>query len=110
MKTLTTEQLAERGEAMDDFVLINVLPPKYFKEKHIPHSINVPLEDDKFTELVEKVAGRKDRKVVVYCANFGCDVSEKAAKELEQADFSNIFDYEGGTEEWFEKQSNQKVA
>jgi len=109
MKTLTKEQLIQRGEDLDDFILVNVLPQDTFLKKHIPHSINIPHQDTNFTSLVEKAAGTKNRKIVVYCASFDCDASSNAAETLENAGFSNIYDYEGGTKDWFAS-SESKAA
>lgn len=104
MKTLTRTELKRMNELEhEDFVLINVLPRDTFKEEHIRTSVNVPHEDDDFTEIVERIAGGKDRKIVVYCANFDCDASPKAAKKLEEAGFTRVYDYEGGTKDWMEK-------
>lgn len=103
MNTLSKADLKRMNEQQhDDFVLINVLPQKAFNEQHIRTSVNVPHERDDFTEMVETIAGRKDRKIVVYCASFDCDASPKAAKKLEAAGFTQVFDYEGGTKDWFE--------
>jgi rhodanese-related sulfurtransferase len=102
MQTLSKHELNDMNlENKDDFVLINVLPEDAFREKHIRTSINIPIEGDDFTDTVRKVAGGKDRKIVVYCASFDCDASEKAAKRLEQAGFGQVYDYEGGTRDWF---------
>ena len=109
MKTLTHNELKTMNDTEErDFVLVNVLPRKVFNEEHIRTSVNIPLEKDNFTDLVETVAGDKNREIVVYCANFKCDASEKAAKKLEENGFSKIFDYEGGTEDWMEQK--QKAA
>lgn len=103
MNTLSRADLKRMNEQQhEDFVLINVLPQKAFNESHIRTSVNVPHERDDFTEMVEAIAGRKDRKIVVYCASFDCDASPKAAKKLEAAGFTKVFDYEGGTKDWFE--------
>lgn len=103
MKTLTRNELKRMNELEhEDFVLINVLPRDTFNEEHIRTSVNVPVKDDDFTEIVERIAGSKDRKIVVYCASFDCDASPKAAKKLEEAGFRNILDYEGGTKDWME--------
>jgi len=104
MQELNRDDLKRMNETEhDDFVLANVLPPEKFNEKHIRTSINVPVGDDSFEKTMEKVTGNKDRKVVVYCANFDCDASPKAAEKLEQAGFSQVYDYAGGTEDWFEQ-------
>ncbi|MYL23404.1 rhodanese-like domain-containing protein [Vreelandella massiliensis] len=104
MKAITRNDLKIMNETEhEDFVLINVLPREVFNEQHIRTSINIPVQDDDFVKKVEDVAGSKDRKIVVYCANFECDASPKAAEKLEEAGFTQVYDYEGGTEDWFEK-------
>lgn len=101
MQTLTRDELKRMNEqAHEDFVLINVLPRATFNEGHIRTSVNVPVADDDFVEIVGRITGGKDRKIVVYCANFDCDASSKAARKLEAAGFTRIYDYEGGTEDW----------
>lgn len=104
MKPITRDDLKTMNETEhEDFVLINVLPRDKFNQQHIRTSINIPVDDDDFVEKVESVAGSKDRKIVVYCANFECDASPKAAKKLEDAGFTQVYDYEGGTKDWFEQ-------
>lgn len=104
MKPITRDELKTMNETEhDDFVLINVLPKEAFNKAHIRTSINVPVKDERFVETVEAVVGDKERKVVVYCANFDCDASPKAARKLEEAGFTQVYDYEGGTQDWFEQ-------
>ncbi len=107
MKTLTRDELKRMNEQdHEDFVLVNVLPPEAFRKQHIRTSVNVPVKREDFAEVVESIAGDKDRKIVVYCANFDCDASPKAAKKLEDAGFKRVYDYEGGTEDWFEQRKS----
>lgn len=104
MKPISRDDLKTMNETEhEDFVLINVLPRETFNKQHIRTSINVPVADDDFVRKVEEVVGDKNRKIVVYCANFDCDASPKAAQKLEDAGFTQVFDYEGGTEDWFEQ-------
>ncbi len=111
MKTLTRDELKEMNdEEHEDFVLINVLPQDAFNEQHIRTSINLPYEADDFEDAAERIAGSKTRKIVVYCASFDCDASEKAAEKLEESGFTNIFDYEGGTKDWFEQKTQMEAA
>lgn len=44
----------------------------------------MPVEEENFTELVEKIADNKDKKLVVNCANFDCDASIMAVKNLKR--------------------------
>ena len=106
MKAITRDELKVMNEEQhEDFVLINVLPPDSFKEKHIRTSINIPVASDNFADTVEKVVADKSRPVVVYCANKECDASPRAAKLLEDSGFTQVLDYEGGTQDWFEQKS-----
>lgn len=83
-----------------DFILVNVLPRDQFNQRHIRTSVNVPLGSDDFLDTMERVAGSREREIVVYCASSECDASQKAARRLDQAGFSHVYDYEGGTEDW----------
>lgn len=104
MQPISRETLEKMNEQKkEDFVLINVLPREAFREAHIRTSINIPHEDDDFAKDVEKVAGGKDRKVVLYCASKDCDASPTAARKLDQAGFEKVYDYEGGTRDWLQK-------
>ena len=102
MHTLTREQFESLRRNDDSALIINVLDEDHFQEEHIPGSINIPLSSDEFVQRVEQEAGTKDRKIVVYCASFECDASPKAARKLDEAGFSNVLDYEGGTKDWKE--------
>lgn len=108
MQAISKQQLkAMNEEQHDDFVLINVLKPEYFNKQHIRTSINIPQDQEDFAQKVEDVAGSKSRKVVVYCAGFDCDASSEAAKKLDEAGFTQVYDYEGGTEDWFADKRQQ---
>ena len=108
MKAINRAELKTMNETeKEDFVLINVVSTTAFNEKHIRTSVNVPSNDGIFTNRVESIAGSKNRKVVLYCDNFGCNASEEAAYELEAAGFSQVYDYAGGTEDWFEHKAHR---
>ncbi len=102
MKTLKKEELKEMGESGDDFLLANVLTEKQFQQEHIPGSVNIPVTVENFAERFLNEAGSKDRKIVVYCASFECQASSKAARKLEAAGFTDVYDFEGGMKEWKE--------
>lgn len=110
MRTISRDDLKRMNQGEDrDFVLINVLPRAAFNEKHIRTSINIPVDETGFVQQVETVAGGKDRDVVVYCASAECNASPNAARKLEQAGFTRVYDYEGGTRDWFgQKQASKQ--
>lgn len=104
MQSISRDELKRMNETQhEDFVLINVLKPDAFRQQHIRTSINIPVDDDDFEQLVERVVADKGRKIVVYCASFDCDASQQAAEKLENAGFEAVYDYEGGTRDWFEQ-------
>jgi rhodanese-related sulfurtransferase len=101
MKRLTTQQFEKLVEKQDpDRRVVNVLSEDQFRKRHIPGSVNVPLETEDFAAEVERVVGGKDAEVIVYCASEDCDASPRAAERLEQAGFGNVSDYEGGLRAW----------
>ncbi|KJS03891.1 MAG: sulfurtransferase [Gammaproteobacteria bacterium BRH_c0] len=103
MQTINRQELeAMNGRENRDFVLINVLPREDFRREHIRTSINIPKACEDFAEQVERVAGSKERNVVLYCANFDCPLSTEAAHKLDEAGFRHVYDYEGGTADWLQ--------
>jgi len=100
MKTISTKELQRLREKKQSVPIINVLPNEYFAKQHIAGSVNIPLEDENFISQVENEVGDKSEPVVVYCANTECDASPKAAKQLEEAGFNQVLDYEEGMKGW----------
>ncbi len=98
MRTITTAQLKEKIGTRRKFALVNVLPEMYFKAKHIPGSINMPVDD------IEKEAGKKlpdkSMEIVVYCASSTCHASPTAAMKLKALGYSNVIEFEGGLKGW----------
>jgi len=102
MRTRSAEDIKRMLDRQEDFQLVNVLPETYYRKKHIPGSISVPLEDKSFLQRIEHVVEDKDARVVVHCADAECNASSKARAKLEEAGFSHVFDFEGGVEAWEE--------
>jgi rhodanese-related sulfurtransferase len=103
MKTLSTKELKNLLQREgDNFHPINVLDSDHYREKHIPGSVNIPGQETDFPEKVERFAGSKKARVVVYCASEECDASKKAAEKLEAEGFQNVSAYEPGMKGWEE--------
>lgn len=100
MRTISTEELVAMRKDDPGLTLINTLSASDFEKKHIPNSINIPFDSDGFADLVEEEMGDKSSPVVVYCASINCNASATAAKELEAAGFTNVYDYETGMLSW----------
>lgn len=82
--------------------LVNVLDADYFNDCHIkaPNSINISLEElDAFAATLNP----QKAEVVFYCSNYMCTASGFAAKALTQKGFANVWAYEAGMADWYQK-------
>lgn len=102
MKTIDTNTLQELRNEQKDLSVINVLGRDAFQKKHIPGSENVPLDEEQFTRKVLSLAGGKEKPVVVYCTGKSCNASPRAGRRLEEAGFTQVYDYEAGVMAWEE--------
>jgi len=98
-KIITREELKQKIDAMEDFVLVDVLSRESYQREHLPGAISIP-----FADIAEDaLAGiPSDKEIVVYCGSFQCTASPAAAKRLEEMGFANVTDYEGGIADWKE--------
>ncbi len=77
--------------------ILEVLPAAEYKKEHLPKAINIPL--DRLTPENTRQM-RKDTAVIVYCANYQCDLSARAAWRLESMGFQEVYRYTPGKEDW----------
>ena len=83
--------------AQDRVQLVEVLPAVEYKKEHLPRAVNIPLET-MTSETTKQL--RKDVAVIVYCANFECDLSARAAWRLESMGFQEVYRYTPGKADW----------
>ncbi len=77
--------------------LVEVLPASAYKKEHLPEAINIPLQ----TMSAESTKSlRKDVAVIVYCHDYQCDMSARAAWRLESMGFQEVYRYTGGKADW----------
>jgi rhodanese-related sulfurtransferase len=107
MPAIDTSELKSMKKRGEDFVLVNTLPEDHFEKTRIPGAINIPQDQTDFARRVKSLAGSKDQKIVVYCANIDCDSYTQAAEKLDQAGFTNVFDYRVGAKGWREDSVSQ---
>ena len=94
---VSVDELEDRCTSDAPPILINALPTAAHRAKHIPGSINVPVDD---LDLIETIVPNKDDAIVVYCANSSCTASVKAIKKLHDMGYTNVRDFEGGYAAW----------
>jgi rhodanese-related sulfurtransferase len=77
--------------------LLEVLPREAYDEAHLPGAQSLPLRD--LTPATVATLDR-DRPVIVYCYDFACDLSPRAAWRLEALGFRDVHHYVGGKADW----------
>jgi rhodanese-related sulfurtransferase len=107
-KTINTEQLRSLLQSKSSCLVLDVLPKVAFDKDHIEGAQNVPMDSPNFLRDVERLAGTKSKKIVVYCASDACGTSGDAAKKLTAAGHSDVVKYEGGIAAWRAQESGTK--
>src|SRR5882724_2215405 len=77
--------------------LLEVLSSHEYKREHLPQAVNIPLQD--LTAASTKFL-RKDQAVIVYCWDYQCDLSARAAWRLETMGFQEVYRYTPGKADW----------
>jgi rhodanese-related sulfurtransferase len=70
--------------------LVEVLPREEYEEEHLPGAISIPLKELDRTSAAQLDS---DRSVVVYCWDYLCDMSPRAAALLDEFGFERVYDY-----------------
>src|SRR5262249_8536019 len=93
MRRKDVKTLVEQGRVQ----LVDVLPASEYKKEHLPHAINVPLETmtSESTRILPK-----DVALIVYCADYQCDLSARAAWRLETMGCQEGYRYTPGKADW----------
>lgn len=95
VKQMTVEQLREKRDRKEDFVLVDVREEDENRKCKIEGSVLIPLS--KFQEtFTEKL--KKDQEIVVHC-HFG-GRSQKASEFLAGQGFENVSNLTGGIDAW----------
>jgi rhodanese-related sulfurtransferase len=97
VKEISREQLKDKLDRRDDFVLVEALSRRHYEISHLPGAINLPYE---FVDEAEKVLPDKRAEIVVYCMNERCESSRQEARELEEMGYENVLHYAGGKQGW----------
>jgi rhodanese-related sulfurtransferase len=77
--------------------LVEVLPASEYKREHLPQAVNIPLET---LTAANTKSLRKDQAVIVYCWDYQCDLSARAAWRLESMGFQEVYRYTPGKKDW----------
>ena len=67
VKTISRNELKEKIDRGDNFVLVESLAPVAYQHAHLPGAINMP--PDQIKQLAAKLLPDKSADIVVYCAS-----------------------------------------
>jgi len=67
VKTISRNELKEKIDRGDNFVLVESLAPVAYEHAHLPGAINMP--PDQIKQLAAKLLPDKSADIVVYCAS-----------------------------------------
>ena len=91
---------------MKKCLLIDTLPSKMYKNKHIKGAYNIPFnkkinENDLEKNIFEKFNNKsKNIIIIVYCYNANCIAAIKVLKKLNKLGYNNVVHYKDGIESW----------
>jgi rhodanese-related sulfurtransferase len=66
-KTISRDELKQKMDLKDDFLLVETLPATAYHHNHLPGAINLP--PDSVTTLASHVLPNQSAEIVVYCAS-----------------------------------------
>jgi rhodanese-related sulfurtransferase len=67
VKTISRDELKEKIDRGDNFVLVETLARVAYEHAHLPRALNLP--PDQVKQLAAKLLPDKDAEIVVYCAS-----------------------------------------
>jgi len=98
IRKIDRDELLDMTRIPDNKVkVVDVLPENYYNQMHINGAISIPL--GKIQKYAPARLNKTDH-IVVYCADWECHASSKAAKMLQGMGFENIYEYEAGLADW----------
>lgn len=77
--------------------IAEVLPQANYDQGHLPGAISLPLKQ---LDAGSAAVLDRDRPVVVYCWDWLCDLSPRAAARLDALGFTEVYDYVAGKLDW----------
>jgi polyisoprenoid-binding protein YceI len=89
--------LRENGER---FVLIDIHPPEYFEQSHLPGACNACVYEMAFLDTVAGIVTDPETLIVVYGSSERSQAGTVACRKLDEAGYQNVCELAGGSEAW----------
>ena len=90
------DEVREWRQDEEDFVLVDARDPVQYRQEHIPGAINVPYVDIRAGADLPP----RDARIVVYCSDPSCPISQYAYDGLQRLGYSNVYDMRAGLQGW----------
>jgi rhodanese-related sulfurtransferase len=97
---ITREDLWQKIQSGDEFVLLDALSPISYAHSHLPGAINMPPEwvADRATRRIPD----RETEIVVYCASATCETSVEVGNRLVELGYGRVSHYLEGKRDWVE--------
>ena len=68
--TISRDELREKIERGDDFVLVETLPEDAYRQRHLPGAVNLAgMEDEEIAAAAAELLPDRGADIVVYCGS-----------------------------------------
>ena len=93
---VTPERVRGWQEEGAPFVLIDTRDAVQFGQEHLPGAVNIPYVDIRPGAKLPP----RDAKIVLYCSDRDCPISQYAYESLGSLGFSEVYDMRAGLQGW----------
>ena len=95
---ISREELWQKIQEGEDFVLVDALGPMSYAMSHLPGAVNIT--PDWIDDRAQRRIPDASTEVVVYCADANCDSSVNVANRLVELGYRNVRHYAAGKRDW----------
>ncbi len=93
---VTPERVRGWQEEGAPFVLVDARDAVQFGQEHLPGAVNIPYVDIRPGARLPQRSAR----IVVYCSDHDCPISQYAYQSLESLGYSEVYDMRAGLQGW----------
>jgi rhodanese-related sulfurtransferase len=100
LSNISADELKSLLDSGGPVCLIDVLPPEYYGERHIPGANNVCVYEVAFLENLTNIVSDRDSPLVVYGASARSREASVALEKLRHAGYLEVRELDGGLAAW----------
>ncbi len=93
---ISIEELKQKMDSQEDFILIDSRSQVEYEEEHIKEAISVP-----YNKIEEIASGLdKNKEIIIYCRGEACGTSRAMGSKLKEMDFENVKEFPYKVKDW----------